>query len=130
MDFIHLIVLLGLAQYVWFGIQVGGARGRSGIKAPAMSGDPGLERRIRVHYNTLELLVVFIPSIYIFALYAHQWTAVALGALYLVGRFVYARSYVKDPASREIGFGLSFLPIALLLVGAIGGIVWHLIKSA
>ena len=130
MDFIHLIVLLALAQYVWFGIQVGGARGRSGIKAPAMSGDPELERRIRVHYNTMELLVVLIPSLYIFALFVHQWTAVALGAVYLIGRLIYARSYVKDPATREVGFGLSFFPIGLLLVGAIGGVVWHLFQSA
>ena len=50
------------------------------------------------------------------------WGA-AIGAVYLVGRIVYLRGYVADPAKRELGFGLSMLPIVALLIGALMGAV-------
>ena len=74
-----------------------------------------------MHYNTLELLVLFIPAIWLFALYVSpQWGA-GLGAVYLVGRIVYFRSYVADPARRSMGFSMSMLPVLVLLVGALLG---------
>ena len=48
------------------------------------------------------------------------WSA-GLGLVYLVGRALYLRGYVADPAKREIGFGLSVLPLLVLLLGALWG---------
>jgi uncharacterized MAPEG superfamily protein len=121
MNLVAIVVLLALLEFVVFGMLVGRARGLYGVKAPAISGHEVFERYFRVHYNTMELLVVFVPSIWLFGLYVSpQWGA-GLGAVYLVGRVVYFRSYVADPAKRETGFGMSVLPTLVLLVGAMLG---------
>jgi len=121
MHLVAIVVLLALLEYVAFGMLVGRARVTYGVKAPATSGHEVFERHFRVHYNTMELLVVFIPAIWLFALYmSPQWGA-GLGAVYLVGRIVYFRSYVANPARRSVGFGMSMLPVLVMLVGALLG---------
>jgi uncharacterized MAPEG superfamily protein len=102
---------------------VGRARGRYGVKAPATGGHEIFDRYFRVHYNTMEMLVVFVPAVWLFGLYVSpRWGAI-LGAVFLVGRILYLRGYVADPSKREFGFGLSVLPVVVLLVGALLGAV-------
>ena len=127
MEWSVLVSLLALAQFVWFGFQVGQARGATGVSAPAMTGSELFERRSRVHCNTLEQLIVFVPSLWAFSAYVHPLIGPALGVVYLAGRFVYATAYVRDPASRSVGFTLTFIPTAILLLGAIAGSVVRLI---
>jgi glutathione S-transferase len=111
----ELVIVLALLQYLFFGMLVSRARTRSGVKAPAVTGDPIFERYLRVQMNTLELLVIFLPALWIASAYiAMHWIA-ALGAVYLVGRFLYLRGYVRAPEKRSLGFGLSALPILILL---------------
>lgn len=124
---VALVILLALAEFVALGILVGRARGKYGVKAPATTGHEVFERWFRVHYNTMELLVVFVPSIWLFGLYVSPKIGAALGAVYLVGRVMYVRSYVRDPAARGGGFGLSMLPTLVLLVGAATGAALELI---
>ena len=124
---VALVILLALAEFVALGILVGRARGKYGVKAPATTGNEVFERWFRVHYNTMELLVVFVPSIWLFGLYVSPKIGAALGAVYLVGRVMYVRSYVRDPAARGGGFGLSMLPTLVLLVGAATGAALELI---
>jgi uncharacterized MAPEG superfamily protein len=121
MEPVAVVILLALLQYVVFGMLVGRARGRYGVKAPAVTGHEIFERYFRVHYNTLELLVAFVPAIWLFGTYVSPAWAAGLGLLYVVGRVLYLRGYVADPAKREIGFGLSVLPIIVLLVGGLWG---------
>jgi len=122
MNLVAVVILLALLEFVVFGALVGRARVRYGVKAPATSGNEVFERHFRVHYNTLEALIVFVPSIWLFGLYVSpQWGA-ALGAIYLVGRIVYFRSYVADPAQRSVGFGMSMMPMLALLIGALLGV--------
>jgi uncharacterized MAPEG superfamily protein len=121
MEPVAVVILLALLQYVVFGMLVGRARGRYGVKAPAVTGHEIFERYFRVHYNTLELLVAFVPAIWLFGTYVSPAWAAGLGLVYLVGRVLYLRGYVADPAKREIGFGLSVLPIIVLLVGGLWG---------
>jgi uncharacterized membrane protein YecN with MAPEG domain len=79
--------------------------------------------------NTLEQLVVFLPALWIFASFISPIWAAALGAVFIVGRAVYARSYVKDPKSRSPGFAISAIPLLLLLLGILIWAVWALVKS-
>jgi uncharacterized MAPEG superfamily protein len=127
MEYVAVVILLALLQYVVFGALVGRARGRYGVKAPAVTGHEIFERYFRAHYNTLELLVAFVPAIWLFGTYVSPSWAAGLGVVYLVGRVLYLRGYVADPAKREIGFGLSVLPIVVLIVGALWGAAQRLI---
>ena len=121
MEYVALVSGLVLLQYVGFGILVGNARGKYGVKAPAISGHEVFERHFRVQQNTLELLIVMLPAMWLFARYVSAPWAAGLGLVYFVGRIVYLRSYVADPASRSAGFGLSMLPVLAMVLGAMIG---------
>lgn len=124
--YVALVSLLALLVYLWMGLQVAGARRRSGIAAPAMTGDPVLERTIRAHYNTLEWLPIFLVSLWIFAIYWSDLWAAAVGLVWIFGRILYQRGYVADPAKRELGFLIQALACATLLFGGLGRLVWVL----
>ena len=123
MAWIHLVTLLALLEYLIFGYLVGKARATFGVKAPAITGHEIFERYFRVQMNTLELLIVFVPALFSAATYWNpQWVA-AVGAVYVLGRIVYLRGYVADPRTRSLGFGLSIVPIVVLLIGVGVGVV-------
>jgi glutathione S-transferase len=121
MEVVAVVIVLALLEYVVFGMLVGRARGRYGVKAPAVTGHEIFERYFRVHQNTLELLVVFVPAIWLFGAYVSPTWAALLGLVFVVARVLYLQGYVRDPAKREVGFGLSVLPVMVLLVGALWG---------
>jgi glutathione S-transferase len=129
MAYVDIVTALAVLQFVVFGFRVGKARGRYGVKAPAITGNEIFERYFRVQQNTLEQLIVFLPGLYLFSHYFSPPVAAVLGAVYLVGREVYAATYVKDPAKREMGYGLTFLPTVILvlggLIGAVRGLLGH-----
>ena len=117
MDLVALVLALALLQYIVFAVLVGRARGTYGVKAPAVTGHEVFERYFRVQQNTLELLVIFVPALWLFGQYVSATWASILGAVYLVGRVLYLKSYVADPARRGAGFGLSMLPIMAMVIG-------------
>ncbi|OFE12238.1 hypothetical protein PHACT_03070 [Pseudohongiella acticola] len=121
MELVTIVVVLALLQYMVFGILVGKARGTYKVEAPAVTGDPIFERYYRVHMNTLESLVLFLPSIFLFAMYVNADIAAALGLIFICGRYLYLRAYVKDPKSRGLGFALTMLPSLALALGAMIG---------
>jgi uncharacterized MAPEG superfamily protein len=121
MEPVAVVIALALLQYVVFGMLVGWARGKYGVKAPAVTGHEIFDRYFRVHQNTLELLVVFVPAIWLFGMYVDPAWATLLGLVYVVARLLYLRGYVADPAKREVGFTLSVLPVLVLLAGALWG---------
>jgi glutathione S-transferase len=127
MPYVDIVTALAVLQFVVFGFRVGGARGRYGVKAPAITGNEIFERYFRVQQNTLEQLIVFLPGLYLFSHYLNPLAAAMLGAVYLIGREVYAASYVKDPAKRGMGYGLTFLPMVILVLGGSFGAVRQLI---
>jgi len=120
---VHIIIVLALLQYFFFGMLVGRARMKYNVPAPATSGDPMFERYNRVHQNTQESLLLFLPGIVLFSLYFNPSIAAGLGLVWIIGRFIYLRAYVKDPASRGLGFGLTALPSVILLIGGLIGAV-------
>lgn len=126
MPYVDIVTALAVLQFTVFGFRVGKARGRYGVKAPAVTGNETFERYFRVQQNTLEQLIVFLPGLYLFSHYVSPLVAAGLGAVYLIGREVYAASYVKQPATREIGYGLTFLPTVILVLGGLFGAVRQL----
>ena len=127
MAYVDIVTVLALLQFLVLGFRVGKARGLYGIKAPAVAGHETFERYFRVQQNTLEQLIVFLPGLYLFSHYYWPLVAAILGVIYLVGREIYAAAYVKDPAKREIGYGLTLLPTVVLLAGGLLGAVSRLL---
>lgn len=123
MQFVELVAVLAVLQFLSFGALTGGARRDSGLKAPAVSGHPTFERMYRVQMNTLELLVAFMPMLFLAAKYWPPVLIAGLGVLYLVGRLLYWKAYVVDPGRRGLGFILSLVPIAILTILGLVGIV-------
>ncbi len=125
MNFVHIVVILAIMQFFMFGILVGQARGKYGVKAPAISGNENFERAFRVQMNTLEQLVCFIPSLLIAAIYWSPTIMALIGLVYLAGRFVYWRSYTTDPSTRATGFLLTVVPTAVLIVASLAGAIFR-----
>jgi glutathione S-transferase len=130
--YVAVVTALALLVYLWTVIGVGAARRKSGIKAPTMTGDPLLERAVRVQANTLEWLPIFLPSLWLCHLFwqPQDQTGIivaAIGVVWIVGRILYALGYVVDPSKREMGFLIQFLATIVLLLGALGKAVMVLI---
>ncbi|MCA0359241.1 MAG: MAPEG family protein [Proteobacteria bacterium] len=121
---VAIVTLVSLLVYVWMILRIGGARRRSGIDAPAMTGDPELERHIRVQANTVEWLVIYLPSLWLFAIYWNDLFAAAAGVVWIVGRILYALGYAADAKKRELGFIIQMLATAVLLFGALGRAIY------
>ena len=66
-----LVTLLAVALYIAMGARVGTLRARLGIKAPATSGHPQFERAYRVHLNTAEQYVAFLPLLWLATITFH-----------------------------------------------------------
>ena len=123
MEWIAIVTMLALIELAVFSLLVGNARTKYGIKAPATTGNETFERFYRVHYNTIEQLLLFVPGIWTFGYYISEAWAAGIGAVFLVGRIVYAVSYVRNPESRSAGMGLSILPCYVLVLGGLVGAV-------
>jgi uncharacterized membrane protein YecN with MAPEG domain len=123
MEPVAIVIALALLEYFAFGVLVGRARTQYGVEAPAITGHPVFERHFRVHQNTLEQLVIFIPAVWLFGAYVSPRAAAGLGLVFIVGRFVYLRGYVEDPKKRSTGTLITFAAQVILLVGgAIGAL--------
>ena len=118
-----LVIALALVLYVVVFAAAGRARHRYDVKAPAVTGPPEFERAIRVQQNTLEQLVWFIPALWLFAVYVSATWGGIIGLVWIAGRAYYARSYYNDPETRGTGFMVGFASAAVLLAGALIGIL-------
>ncbi len=123
MEHATLIVLLALLQYTWFTIRVGANRGKYHVDAPACDGDEAWERLFRVQQNTLEQLIVMIPATYAFAYYVSGLWVLLPGGIFIIGRFLYSAEYIKDPKTRGPGMSLTLAANAVLVVGALVGLL-------
>ena len=123
MNYVYLVIVMVLFQYIYFAASVGKARFTYGIKAPATSGNENFERYYRVQMNTLELLICFIPALIISAQFWSPGAMALIGFVFFIGRFLYSRSYTADPEKRSIGFGLSIMPVFILLIAIVTGLV-------
>ena len=127
---VALVTLLALVLYMWMGLRVGSARARCGVAAPATTGNPEFERHFRIQANTLEGLIVFLPALWLFTLFVgNDYVAAGLGLVWLIGRVIYMLGYAKAAESRSAGFGIQALAQIALLFGALGFVIWHIVRQ-
>ncbi len=119
MEYVIIVTCLLLIQYFFFGAMVGKARGTYNVPAPATTGDPMFERYARVHGNTMEQLVLFLPSMFMFAYIASPLYAAVAGVVFFIGRIMYYIGYIADPASRGKGFLVGFIATIFVLFGSL-----------
>jgi glutathione S-transferase len=124
-----LVTCLTILAYFFIIFRVGKARETFGIKAPATTGNPDFERVFRVQMNTLEWMVVFLPSLWLFAIYISDPIAAVLGLVWIVGRMLYLTGYSQAANKRELGFMIQGGATALLWLGALGAIIWRLVHG-
>jgi glutathione S-transferase len=122
MELVDLTILVALIEYCVMAALVGRARVRYGIQAPATTGHADFERVNRVHVNTLENLIIFVPAVWIFAQYTSETWAAVLGTLFVIGRALYAIGYIKAADKRSIGAGISGIVNLVLIAGALVGV--------
>lgn len=117
------IVLFGM------GMAVARAHAKTGILAPTMTGDPLLERAIRGHVNTLEGMPIFLPALWLFAIYWNPRWAAVLGVIWIVGRIVYFIGYLRGSEKRFWGFFIQSCAAIALTIGALGRIAYLMVSS-
>ena len=121
---VAIVTLLTSLAYFGMALQVARTHHRTGILAPAMTGDPALERTIRAHANMLEWMPIFLPSMWLFAIYWSATVAALLGLVWIIGRVIYFVGYVSEPNRRFPGFFIQSIAAFVLLLGALGRIVY------
>jgi glutathione S-transferase len=127
---VALVTLLALLLFFWMGIRVSSARQRHAVTAPATTGHPEFERHFRVQANTLEGLVLFLPSMWLFAIFVgSDYIAAGLGVVWIIGRIMYMMSYVREPTKRGPGFGIQALATMVLMLGSLGWVVWRIVQG-
>jgi len=124
-----LTTLVALLLYFVTIANVGRARFRDKIVAPAVTGHPRFERVFRVQMNTLEQLVLFLPALWLFALLLSPVWASLLGVVWIVGRALYAIGYYRAAEKREAGFVIASIAFAVLWLGAAWGAVRMLLSA-
>jgi glutathione S-transferase len=120
---IAVVTILTLIEYFVFSLLVARSRIKTGTPPPTIVGDPIFERYFRVHQNTLEQLVVFLPALWLFGIYVDALIGAVVGLLFIVGRAIYCRGYVEDPSKRTLGFVIGQLSETILLLGGLIGAI-------
>jgi glutathione S-transferase len=124
-----IVSLLALLVYFYMSLRVGQGRSKYGVAAPAVTGHPNFERDYRIQMNTLEWLPIFLVSLWLFAAaWSADLVAAGVGAVWIVGRILYLTGYARAAEARSAGFGIQALAAGVLLFGALGGIVWQLVR--
>jgi len=123
-----IVTLLALAFYFFLATRVAIAHGKFGIRLPATTGNSDFERIFRAHQNTLEWMPTFLVPLWLCAIYLSDTAAAALGLIWIAGRILYFVGYRKAVEKRLPGFFVQSSACALLFLGAVAGIVMHLIR--
>jgi uncharacterized membrane protein YecN with MAPEG domain len=117
------VTVLTLILFFIITANVGRARLKYKVPVPQTSGEPDFERVFRVQQNTLEQLILFLPSLWLFSLFVNAIWGAGIGAVWLVGRILYAWGYYQAAEKRGIGFGINVLSTLVLLIGSLVGII-------
>jgi glutathione S-transferase len=120
-----IVTLLAIVLYLYMGARVGTLRARLGVKAPATTGNPVFERAFRIHCNTGEQYIAFLPLLWLATVFFHAvaWLPGLFGFTFLAGRIVYMQLYIVDPERRIPGAFITMLSNVGLVVLAVIGLV-------
>ena len=121
-----LVTFVAILLYFYTSIRVGKARGTSGIKAPATTGNPDFERVFRVQMNMLEWMPIFLPALWLTALYIGDKWAAAGGVVWIIGRVLYMQGYSAAANKRGTGFGIQAVAALALWIAALVGVAMAL----
>ena len=127
--FTALVTLLALLVYFWMGLRVGQARVKFGVAAPATTGNPAFERVFRVQMNTLEWMPIFLPALWLAAVYVSDSGAALVGLVWIAGRVIYMLGYAAAAEKRHLGFIVQVIAAAVLWVAALIGVVMSLARA-
>lgn len=127
MELIAIVTVLALLQTFVFAFQVGQARVKYSVDAPATSGSDEFDRVFRIHQNTIEQMVIFVPSLWMFGSYVDEEIGAGIGLVFIIARLIYRSSYRSNPKSRGTGFSIGALSMMILLVGGLIGAVISLL---
>ena len=108
MKYTALITIAALTLTFVFSGRAGAMRGKHGVNAPAMTGHAEFDTAFRIHMNTVEQLVLFIPVL---------WLATSV-----VGD-IWAAGYAKAPEKRGQGMIITILSTAVLTMLSLWGVV-------
>jgi glutathione S-transferase len=122
-----LVTLLAIAFYFFTIMNVSRSRAATGVKVPATSGHPDFERAFRIQANTLEWMPIFLPALWLFAIYIGDAIAAGIGAVWIIGRVVYFIGYSKAAAKRGPGFAIQGIAAIALWAGALGAVVLRMV---
>ena len=124
-DYVYPGILSSVALLVYYFtlFKSGMARGRFEVAAPSHDGPEEYVRHVRAHQNTVAHLVMFLPGLWLFALAVDPIWAAGIGAIWPVGRLMYALGYYKAPEKRSIGLYISMPPIYIFILGSLIGFV-------
>jgi glutathione S-transferase len=119
------VTLLSVVFYFFLATRVSLARGKFNVKLPAVAGHPDFERVFRAHTNTLEWMPIFLPLLWLCAIYFSDRTAAVLGLVWLGGRAYYFIGYSQAVEKRLPGFFIQSTACVLLLIGAVVGVIMN-----
>lgn len=119
-----IVTLVAALTYFWMGTQVARTHVKVGILPPQMTGHPELEQAVRGQMNTLEWMPIFLPALWLFAIYWSDTVAALLGVVWIVGRVLYFLGYLSKPDGRHTGFFIQVTAAGILLFGALGRIIY------
>lgn len=123
-----LVVVLAALEVFVFAALVGRGRATHGVPAPATTGPPAWERLNRIHQNSIEQLVVFVPLFLVFSLTVHKTWGAVLGVVFVAARVVYAVGYARAAEKRAAGAAMTSVVQILLGLGALVGLTYRFLR--
>ena len=127
--FTALVTLLAVLLYFWFCFQVGQARVKFGVKAPATTGNPDFERVFRIQMNTLEWMPIFLAAMWLAAVYVSDVGAAVVGVVWMAGRVMYMRGYTEAAQKRETGFFVQAIATGVLWLAGLIGVLMSMLHA-
>ena len=121
-----LVSVAALLVYYFTLFKAGMARGRFNVPAPSHDGPEDYVRYVRAHQNTAEHLILFLPALWLFAIFGSGLWAAAIGVAWPIGRLLYAFGYYQAAEKRTMGLIISMLPIYILVLGSLVAIIMRM----
>lgn len=120
-----LVTAGSLLLYLLFSCDVERHRRKYSLKLSDTTGiNEYFDRVYRIRVNTLEQLIYFLPSLWMFSVYLNMPEKGAIiGSLWIFGRLLYAVEYYNSPEKRPFGLLLCVAATTVLLLGGFYGVI-------